>query len=129
MDNWWGMPRFLAESDGMHTSIYIANLGSIGFQDAPFHHLYEWGTSSIFLTFGRLHKERSFTKDGTEKVRYVINAGITIDERISEGIFFTNAIKLFRKYVENPRLMEERPGLHEIWKKIKEPGKTIRLKH
>ena len=129
MDERGGMPRFLAESDGMHTSIYIANMGSIGFRDAPFHHLYEWGTGSIFLTFGRLHRERSFTKDGTEKVRYVINAGVTIDERISEGIFFTNAIKLFRKYVENPQLMEERPPLHEIWEKMKEPGKTIRLRH
>ena len=64
----------------------------------------------------------------TEKIRYVVDAGITIDERISEGIFFTNAIKLFRKYVENPSLMEERPELHEIWMKMKEPGKTINLK-
>ena len=121
------MPRYLAESDGMHTSIYIANLGSIGFEDAPFHHLYEWGTGSVFLTFGRLHRERSFSKDGTEKVHLVIRAGVTIDERIGEGLYFSKAIRLFKKYVENPRLLEERPDLPALWEKMKEPGKTIRI--
>ena len=128
LDEWGMMPKYFAESDGMHTSIYIANLGSIGFDDAPFHHLYEWGTGSVFLTFGRLHRERAFSKDGTEQVRLVINAGVTIDERISEGIFYANAIKLFRKYVENPWLLEERPELPDLWEKMKEPGNTIRLK-
>ena len=121
------MPRHLRESDGMHTSIYIANLGSIGFVDAPFHHLYEWGTGSVFLTFGRLHRERTFSKDGTEMVRLVINAGVTIDERIGEGLTFSKAIGLFKKYVENPHLLEERPDLPDLWEKMKEPGKTITL--
>lgn len=128
LDDWGLMPSFLSESDGMHTSIYIANLGSIGFDDAPFHHIYEWGTGSVFLTFGRLHKERIFSKDGTESVRHVMKAGVTIDERISEGIFYANAIRLFKKYVEHPQLLDEEPELPDLWEKMKEPGKTIRLK-
>lgn len=122
------MPQSLSSVDGMHTSIYIANLGSIGFDDAPFHHIYEWGTGSVFLTFGRLHKERVFSKDGTEKIRHVINAAVSIDERISEGIFFANAIRLFKKYVENPWLLDEKPELPDLWEKMKESGKTIILK-
>ena len=128
LDDFGMMPMSLSSVDGMHTSIYIANLGSIGFDDAPYHHIYEWGTGSVFLTFGRLHKERIFSKDGTERVRYVINAAVSIDERISEGIFFANAIRLFKKYVENPWLLDEKPELPDLWEKMKRPGKTIHLK-
>lgn len=128
LDDFGMMPTSLSSVDGMHTSIYIANLGSIGFDDAPFHHLFEWGTGSVFLTFGRLHKERVFSKDGTERIRLVINAAVSIDERISEGIFFANAIRLFKKYVEKPWLLDEKPELPDLWEKMKEPGKTIHLK-
>ena len=48
IDDWGYMPKFLSDSDGMHTSLYIANLGSIGFRQAPFHHLYEWGYRLYF---------------------------------------------------------------------------------
>ena len=125
MDDWGGMPQFLAESDGMHSSVYVANLGSIRFDEAPFHHLYEWGSVSIFMTFGRLHKELISGRDGTPKLRYIINAAVSIDERISEGIYYANALKLFRKYVENPVLMEEKPQLPEIWERLKDPGGVI----
>jgi hypothetical protein len=128
LDDFGMMPFSLSSVDGMHTSIYIANLGSIGFDDAPFHHIYEWGTGSVFLTFGRLHKERVFSKDGTERIRYVTNAAVSIDERISDGIFFANGIRLFKKYVENPWLLDEKPELPDLWEKMKEPGKTIHLK-
>ena len=48
-------PRSMIELDPLYTSVYLANLGSVG-MDAPFHHLYEWGNASIFAAIGQIKK-------------------------------------------------------------------------
>ena len=43
----------MVEDDPLFTSIFIANLGSIGYP-AGFHHLWEYGTASIFGVMGKI---------------------------------------------------------------------------
>ena len=71
------------------------------------HHLYDVGTCSNFVVFGKLHKENILQKDGSTKVSYVINFSMAIDERIAEGLYYSKAIKLMKRYCENPHLLEE----------------------
>ncbi len=83
------LPNSIIDSDPLHTSAMIANLGSIEGHSVH-HHLYNWGTASLFITFGRLRK------DGT------LDLTFTIDERISEGMVLFKALDYFKHVMENP---------------------------
>ncbi len=39
----------------LYSSALLANLGSVGL-DSAYHHLYEYGTTPIFVTMGRVKK-------------------------------------------------------------------------
>lgn len=104
-------PQALREADGLHTSVFIANLGSIGLSGgSPHHHLYEWGTTSLFLTLGTLHRIRN-VESGTTQFSDKMEVGITIDERIADGFYFMSTIKMFQDFLNNPAALLERPEL------------------
>lgn len=100
------LPKFVIDLDPMHTSIFVSNLGSLGI-DAPFHHLYEWGTTSIFLTIGVSEKVPKVLADGTVGVREVVNLGVTLDERIGDGFYYARSLKRFKYLLENPQELEK----------------------
>jgi pyruvate/2-oxoglutarate dehydrogenase complex dihydrolipoamide acyltransferase (E2) component len=100
------LPRFFIELDPMHSSIFVSNLGSLGV-DAPFHHLYEWGTTSVFMTIGVAEKVPAVASDGSIAVRDVVNIAFTIDERISDGYYFARSMKRFRYFLERPEELEK----------------------
>lgn len=91
-------PRGMLKADPLYTSAFVANLGSIGL-DAPYHHLYEWGTGGIFIAIGRAFRDERGDKR--------LDMAITLDERVSSAISYARAVSAFRHYVENPRLLEE----------------------
>ena len=100
------LPRFVIDADPMHTSIFVSNLGSLKI-DAPFHHMYEWGTCSFFVTIGAVSKTPLAMPDGTIAARDVVNLGITIDERISDGYYYAKTIKRLQYLIEHPEELEK----------------------
>ena len=50
-------PSFLRGIDPLRCSAYVANLGSVGL-GAAYHHLFEWGTCSLFVTIGQGEADR-----------------------------------------------------------------------
>ena len=56
------LPDSFTANDPLHASIFIANVGSID-MDPFFHHLYEYGTTSIFLTAGKI-KDMAIVEEG-----------------------------------------------------------------
>lgn len=105
-------PPSMIEADPLFTSVYVANLGSIGL-DTPYHHLYEWGSASVFMVVGRIFQKETRRGAGTE-LRHYVNVKFTIDERIAEGIYFAHAIALFQKLISKPELLEASPDLSEV---------------
>jgi hypothetical protein len=103
-------PRML-EADPLFTSVYIANLGSIGL-DTPYHHLYEWGTASVFMVVGRVFQKET-RRGGGPELRHFVNVKFTVDERIAEGIYFAHAAALFQRLVAKPETLELPPDLSE----------------
>ena len=99
------MPKFLSDVDPYYTTVLIANLGSIKC-GAPYHHLAEYGTNSMMVTVGEIHKENLIDKDGNSNIRDIVEMGITIDERIGDGFYFAKSIKLFKYLMSNPALLE-----------------------
>ncbi len=100
------LPSIIVDNDPMHTSCFMSNLGSIG-MDAPFHHLYEWGTTSSFITMGIVKKEPVVMPDGTIQVRDIMNIAVTQDERISDGFYFAQTLKRFIHFLEHPEELDQ----------------------
>ena len=99
------LPASLIQADPMHTTGFVSNLGSIG-ADAPYHHLYEWGTTSFFAVMGVIHKDAVVMADGTIQARDVMNIGFTLDERIGDGFYFARSIKRMNEMLEDPTQLE-----------------------
>ncbi|NCC12606.1 MAG: 2-oxoacid:acceptor oxidoreductase [Spirochaetia bacterium] len=101
-------PKALRDADGLHTSLFVSNMGSIGLGGgSPHHHLYEWGTTSVFVTMGVL--KRSHHQEGGRLMRRdTMEVGFTVDERITDGFYFTKSIKLFQDLLANPEVLLSR---------------------
>lgn len=106
-------PSFLREADGLHTSVFVSNLGSIGITgSSPHHHLYEWGTTSVFVTLGSMERRREFDDEGNIiSSKDVVKVGLTVDERITSGFYFVKSIGYFKHLLENPEELEKVPEL------------------
>ena len=104
--DFWGInPKFLTEGDPNYTTILCSNLGSIKCP-AVYHHLNNYGTNSIMITIGTLHKEEILMPDGHKEIRDVVDIGATLDERIADGFYFARSLKLIKHICSNPELLE-----------------------
>jgi hypothetical protein len=91
------LPRKMIDSDPLFTSLFIANLGSIDYP-AGFHHLWEYGTASLFGVMGRI-------EPGPEGRRR-ISVAWTYDERIEDGLYSYHTLEGIRQRIEHPELLE-----------------------
>lgn len=106
------LPQALSDVDPYACTMFISNLGSIK-MSASYHHLTNWGTNSIFLVIGEKHKEPFFEDDGSYEMRDSLNLGITIDERIADGVYFAKSIRLVKYIFAHPELLDA-PALEPI---------------
>ena len=95
------VPGWFIDGDGMHTSCFIANLGSVGMK-AGYHHLYEWGTSPLFLMVGKI-EERPWVVDGEVVVRKILHLRWSYDERIDDGMTAGSGINAVLDVLNDPR--------------------------
>ncbi|HLU67918.1 MAG TPA: 2-oxo acid dehydrogenase subunit E2 [Kofleriaceae bacterium] len=95
------LPRSMIESDPLYASLFVANLGSIGL-DNTFHHLYEYGTVSIFAVLGTQKKALVLGRDGSPEVREVVQIRWTLDERIIDGYYAGEGMRFVQKVMEDP---------------------------
>ena len=108
--DFWGLnPDFLTAGDPNYTTILCSNLGSIKCP-AVYHHLNNYGTNSIMITIGTLHKEEILMPDGHKEIRDVVDVGATLDERIADGFYFARSLKLIKHIFANPELLEKQLG-------------------
>lgn len=98
-------PQFLIGSDPNHAAIFLSNLGSIGLPGG-YHHLVNWGTNSCFVVIGKKYMKMDYKKDGSEDLHEVIPIGITLDERIADGYYYSGTVALVQELLEHPELLE-----------------------
>lgn len=98
-------PKALIGSDPNHASIFLSNLGSIGLE-CGYHHLVNWGTNSCFIVIGKKHLKMEYAKDGTPDLHEVIPIGITLDERIADGYYYSGTVALVKELLAHPELLE-----------------------
>ncbi len=102
------MPKIINRISPFHSSLFVTNLGSIGINPV-FHHLYEFGTTSMFLAMGKKELVREIGSDGTITNKNVLNIRFVLDERICDGYYFATSIKLFKRLMKNPELLLQPP--------------------
>lgn len=100
------MPKSLRETDPYQNSVVITNLGSIGL-NIGYHHLTNWGTTSIFLVMGKKNNIPELAKTGEVIMKRMLKLSYTVDERISDGFYFSKSLRLMKKYLENPELLQK----------------------
>ena len=98
-------PEFLIGSDPNHAAIFLTNLGSIGLPGG-YHHLVNWGTNSCFVVVGKKYMKMEYDKDGNGDLHEVIPLGITLDERIADGYYYSGTAALVQELLEHPELLE-----------------------
>lgn len=105
VDRWNLLPARLIAIDPLHASAMVSNLGSIGV-DACWHHLFENGTVSIFMTIGRVEPMQFVQADGSLAVRRGVLLRYTLDERVADGFYAARSLDLFQRLAEAPWLLE-----------------------
>lgn len=99
------VPQSFIESDPYYTSVVLSNLGSIKLRSG-YHHLTNWGTNSLFVIVGEKKIRPFFAEDGTYEMRDSLDLGITIDERLADGYYYSRSVKLLKRLLEDPELLE-----------------------
>ncbi|MDC0558930.1 2-oxo acid dehydrogenase subunit E2 [Candidatus Izimaplasma bacterium] len=98
------LPKSFIDSMPFHSSIFITDLGSLGIKPV-FHHLYNFGTTTIFIAFGLRTKEQVIEDGLNVKNKKVMDLKFVVDERVVDGYYFASAIKLANKIMANPEVL------------------------
>ena len=105
LDEHGHMPKDLAREDPYNSTVFISNLGSIKL-NAGYHHLSNWSTNSVFVVVGEKHMQPFYAADGTVTVKPALNLGLTLDERIADGYYYSKTVHLLKKFLAEPELLD-----------------------
>ena len=104
LDNIGKLPRAIHSASPWHCSMFLTNLGSLGIGPI-YHHLYEFGTCSVFAAMGNKTRVHTVSDTGERQIRRFIGLKFVSDERICDGYYYAASMKLLRKYLLNPELL------------------------
>lgn len=105
LDFWGHNVDAITEGDPNYTTVLLSNLGSIKCPSV-YHHLNNYGTNSLMITIGTIHKEELIMPDGSKAIRDVVDFGATLDERIGDGFYFARSLKMVKHIFANPEMLE-----------------------
>ena len=105
LDRHGKVPYSIISNEIFYSSVVLSNLGSIKLH-AGYHHLTNWGTCSVFVVVGEKKPRPFYGEDGSVTMIDSIDLGLTVDERIADGYYFSQTIRLIKKLLENPELLE-----------------------
>ena len=101
------LPKAIIKASPFHTSVFLTNVGSLGI-DTIYHHLYNFGTTSMFFSMGK--KKKSYIYEDEEiKEEKCITLAFVGDERICDGYYYANSFKTLFRYLRKPELLETKP--------------------
>ena len=99
------LPRTIINASPFHTSAFLTNVGSLGI-DTIYHHLYNFGTTSMFFAMGKKKKSYIYEDDEIKKEKCITVAFVG-DERICDGYYYASSFRAFIRYLNHPELLEE----------------------
>lgn len=100
------VPKSLIASDPFYASVILSNLGSIKLRSG-YHHLTNWGTTSLFVVVGEMKKRPFYDDEGNAEIRNSVDLGLTIDERLADGYYYSKSVRLLKYILEHPECLEK----------------------
>lgn len=108
LDRYGLMPRYLIDASPFHTGMFITNMASIG-MPAVKHHVYNFGTTSQFVSIGNVQRTTELASDGKPYAKRWLPVGVVADERVTAGMVYSKMISQMVQYLASPELLEQPP--------------------
>lgn len=107
------LPKSILDASPFHTTFFITDMRSIKLPTLH-HHVYDFGTTGIFLSTGLDEWETVVDKEGNQKTVHIMKVGVVTDERFCDGYYFAKSFRLFNKILKNPSYLLERLEPEEV---------------
>lgn len=108
LDRYGLCPGALLDALPFHTGLFITNMASIGMHSV-YHHIYNFGSTSMFLSMGSLERGVVLDGDGNARMKRQMPIGITADERVCAGAVYAGFFATMLEALKNPALLEVPP--------------------
>ena len=108
LDRYGIIPKYIMDASPFHTSMFFTQMASIG-MPAVNHHIYNFGTTSLFVSMGSVIRENTVGPDGKPTRKRYLPIGITADERICAGAVYAKLVNRIMYYINNIELLETPP--------------------
>ena len=105
LDKHNSLPKAIIDASPFHNTAYITNVGSLGI-DSIYHHIYNFGTTSMFFSMGKKKKSYIYEDDDIKEEKCITLAFVG-DERICDGYYYATSFKQLTKYLKKPELLEK----------------------
>ncbi|HRZ97387.1 MAG TPA: 2-oxo acid dehydrogenase subunit E2 [Paludibacter sp.] len=102
------MPKFIEKASPWHCGIFLTNIGSIGVESI-YHHLYEFGTCSMFVAMGKKSRRHNLNKEGDLVAHKSILLKFVMDERICDGFYYASSMRILSKILSDPTVLLSPP--------------------
>ena len=110
LDRCGWLPKSIIKISPFHSSFFITNIGSIGLKSV-YHHLYAFGTTSLFLALGTKEKVLQLDNEGKPVEKRIMKLKVVIDERISDGFYNAGSMNVLKRILRAPEsLLEKLPA-------------------
>lgn len=102
------LPKALLKVSPFHGSMIITSMGSLGIP-AIYHHLYNFGTLPVFISYGNIFTADAIKRDGTRERHHFVTIKVVTDERICDGYYYASAFKRLKRYMLHPEILDNSP--------------------
>lgn len=100
------LPKQIIAASPFHASVLISNLASIR-TNHIYHHVYNFGTTSVAVTMGNLRDIPKRGKNGEIELVRCMPLGVVMDERIASGHYLALAFSRLKELLAHPELLEQ----------------------
>lgn len=108
LDYYGLMPKVLDDASPFHASFFLSNLGSLGIPPI-YHHIYNFGNVSTFLTFGAKESEYVLDKEGNAVKKEFTRLMVVVDERIADGYYMAKSFRYLMRVLKHPEMLDNPP--------------------
>ena len=106
LDKHGWVPKDMVATDPYYSSVVLSNLGSIKLK-CGYHHLTNCGICSLFCIIGEKKMSPFFDENGHVVMKETLDLGLTIDERLADGYYYSKSVRLLKYLLEHPEELEK----------------------
>ncbi len=109
MDYFGWLPQSLLDASPFHGSLIITDLGSLRIGPI-YHHIYNFGTLPVFIAFGAKRHAYELDRHGQMVDNKYVDMKAVMDERITDGHYFSQFLQAMRYIFQHPDIVETPPS-------------------